>query len=82
MPSIKASARVNLRGWQPAPNNPSPTPPALPSYTTAAIPSRSPYMRASMPLMASTSDSFTRQFYSASNVPQQRILPTGNGMLR
>lgn len=79
MPSIRASSRVNLRGWQPASNTLPTTPPARPSPTTEPTPSRSPYMRAAMPLMASTSDSFTRQFYSGSNVPQQRLMPVANG---
>lgn len=78
MPSIKASSRPNLRGWQPAQN---------PSTGTAqaAIPpepdptARSPYMRASMPLMASTGDAFARQFYANNGLPSQRILPAKRG---
>ena len=79
MPSIKASARPNLRGWQPAQNPPAgepqkPVPPPAPNPL-----SRSPFMHASMPLMASTGDAFARQFYSSQNIPQQRILPAKKG---
>jgi hypothetical protein len=35
-------------------------------------------MLAPMPLMASTGDAFVRQFYSPSNLPQQRILPASS----
>jgi hypothetical protein len=40
---------------------------------------RSPFMLASMPLMASTADAFSRQFYGQGNVPSQRILPAKKG---
>jgi hypothetical protein len=78
MPSIRASARVDLKGWQPAQNVPA-------GDGMKAIPpepdptARSPYMRASMPLMASTGDAFARQFYTQNGLPQQRILPAKRG---
>jgi hypothetical protein len=78
MPSVRASARPNLGGWQalqttqPAPSNR--TAPAQPDPNE-----RSPFMAASMPLMASTGDAFVRQFYTKTGLPSQRILPTRRG---
>jgi hypothetical protein len=79
MPSIKASAKVDLKGWEPAsappqqgnnsPSSPTPTDPTA----------RSPFMLSSMPLMASTGDAFARQFYGQGNTPSQRILPAKRG---
>ena len=79
MPSVKASVRPNLRGWTPTPSTPAgggdrPAAPTPPDLTE-----RSPYMRASMPLMASTGDAFARQFYAQNGLPQQRILPAKKG---
>jgi len=79
MPSIRASARPNMRGWQPAQNAPAGedktgNPPPEPDPNA-----RSPFMRASMPLMASTGDAFARQFYAQNGLPQQRILPAKRG---
>jgi hypothetical protein len=76
MPSIKQSAKPNMKGWTKAP----PAPPAK-AQTPAPndSPGRSAFMVASMPLMASTGDAFQRQFYSGQNLPSQRILPTGKG---
>lgn len=78
MPSVRASSRPNTGGWQPLQNAsaggaqrgnmPEPDPTA-----------RSPYMRASMPLMASTGDAFARQFYAQNGLPSQRILPAKRG---
>jgi hypothetical protein len=79
MPSIRASARVDLRGWQTAQTTPVPASQSRPISTPSETVSRSPYMLSSMPLMASTSDAFTRQFYSVQNLPQQRILPAKKG---
>jgi len=74
MPSIRASARPNMQGWKQAeslsPGGEKSTPP--PPQDTL---SRSPFMTASMPLMASTGDAFARQFYTQNGLPQQRILP-------
>jgi len=79
MPSIRASARVNLKGWEPTQANPAgvgvkPTPPPTQHPLT-----RSAMMTAPMPLIASTSDAFIRQFYGAGNTPQTRIFPTAKG---
>lgn len=68
-----------MRGWQPVQaspgGEPKPTPSPAPSPLSQAGLARSPFMHASMPLMASTSDAFTRQFYSPVNTSQQRIMP-------
>jgi hypothetical protein len=79
MPSIRASARVSLNGWEPVRSTPpgeaaQGSPPA-----PAEAPARSPFMTAPMPLMASTADAFTRQFYGPGKVPQQRIFPARKG---
>jgi hypothetical protein len=76
MPPIRQSGNPSLRGWQRAPQTPqkeAQTPPPV------AAPTRSALMLAAMPLMASTADAFTRQFYSQSNLPSQRILPAKRG---
>jgi hypothetical protein len=79
MPSIKASAKPSLKGWEPAQNasaegGKKATPPPEPDPTA-----RSPFMRASMPLMASTGDAFARQFYAQNGLPSYRILPAKRG---
>jgi len=78
MPSIKASMKPNMQGWKPSPSTAetaekSDSPPSPPDNQT-----RSPYMHASMPLMASTNDALA-QYYSQDNMPQQRILPARPG---
>lgn len=70
MPSNKASMNPNMDGWVRVPNSPQT---AL--QDTQNPLQRSTFMHASMPLMASTSDAFVRQFYGAGNLPQFRILP-------
>ena len=78
MPSIRSSARPSVRGWQQSQTASA----AAPNPTPAAAPDplqRSPFMSASMPLMASTGDAFARQFYTDSGLPQQRILPAKKG---
>jgi hypothetical protein len=76
MPTIKQSAKPSMEGWDR-------TPPGAPAKAQTPAPldllGRSPFMVASMPLMASTGDAFNRQFYSGQNLPQQRILPVGKG---
>ena len=78
MPSIRSSSRPNTAGWQPTSGAVSAvqktTPPAQPDPTA-----RSPYMLASMPLMATTGDAFARQFYVKNGLPSQRILPAKRG---
>jgi hypothetical protein len=64
-----------MANWTPVQNAPARTGiPAEPDPTD-----RSPYMQASMPLMASTGDAFARQFYAKNGLPQQRILPAKRG---
>lgn len=79
MPTMRASAKPNMQGWEPSPSaaekaekSPDQTP-SLPNNQT-----RSPYMHASMPLMASTNDALA-QYYTSDNLPQQRILPARPG---
>jgi hypothetical protein len=83
MPSIKQSQNVSMNGWtqQPpktdtadlqAPDKPS-EPPASGGY-----PNMSPFMLASMPLMASTNDALT-QFYGNWSIPQFRTVPVQHG---
>ena len=78
MPSIRQSTRPNINGWtqtqNPSTTGQKPAPPAAPDPLD-----RSPFMIASMPLMASTGDAFPRQFYSKSGLPQTRILPAKTG---
>lgn len=76
MPTLKQSSAVNMAGWQPvapraASSQPAKTAPSDPSTQ------RNPHMLASMPLVASTNDALTRQFYGGPNVPTFRILPAG-----
>lgn len=79
MPSVKASSSVNLKGWTQVQNQPSGgQEQATPAPHESNL-ARSPFMHASMPLMATTADAFVRQFYSPSNLPQQRILPAKKG---
>lgn len=74
MPTLTASSKVKMTGWQQA----GATPQASDTQTPAPQPdphtTRSAQMSASMPLMASTNDAL-HQFYSPQNIPQQRILP-------
>jgi hypothetical protein len=73
-----------MQGWQKAPVQPAHAPAQTPqqpppqSPTGGTIP-RSPYMLNSMPSIASTADSFQRQFYGGASVPTYRILPPMNG---
>jgi hypothetical protein len=78
MPSFKASSRPNTSDWRPVQNPPAAAqkPSAAPQQDPLA---RSPYMQASMPLMASTGDAFARQFYVPNGLPSQRILPAKRG---
>ena len=78
MPRVKASARVNLKDWQPLQNT-APGVDKKDNPPAAKDPNiRRPFMHASMPLMASTNDALS-QFYSPQNIPQQRILPAKKG---
>ena len=78
MPSIRASALVNLSGWQPAQNVTNGNGSDKVAEPQIHGQNRSPFMHASMPLMASTNDALT-QFYGPETLPQQRILPAKKG---
>jgi hypothetical protein len=83
MPSIKQSVGPNMSGWQPTPAKPQDAtlqttdrkdePPVNSDY-----PNMSPFMLASMPLMASTNDALT-QFYGNWSIPQFRTVPMQHG---
>ena len=76
MPPVRSSTRPDLSNWRPVQATPvRANPPAEPDPTA-----RSPFMQASMPLMASTGDAFARQFYAKNGLPQQRILPAKRGV--
>jgi hypothetical protein len=83
MPSVRQSQNVSMTGWQPAqPKTPDTTlqstdPKAEPP-ATGGYPNMSPFMLASMPLMASTNDALT-QFYGNFNIPQFRTVPMQHG---
>jgi len=79
MPSVKASARVNLNDWRQAENTTAEERRSMPDPTPPDPTARSPYMLSSMPLMASTGDAFARQFYGHGNTPSQRIMPAKKG---
>lgn len=74
MPSIRSSANPNLRGWQPAQTVTQAAQNPQSNGEVKEHHEKSVFMHASMPLMASTNDALT-QFYTTSNMPQQRILP-------
>lgn len=76
MANLRQSARVNMDGWEPAPEKPAKI--GIPS-TDADTNNKSPLMLASMPLGASTNDALQRQFYGGANVPLFRILPAKQG---
>lgn len=80
MASLRRAANTDMRGWEPAPQQPqnaTVSPPG--SAPDQATSTRAPNMLASMPLMASTGDAFQRQFYGGTNVPSYRILPAQRG---
>jgi hypothetical protein len=79
MTTMRQASTVNMAGWQPTT-----TPVAVRPTTAASAPddprtTRNPRMLAAMPLMATSSDSLTRQFYGGSNLPTYRILPAKRG---
>jgi hypothetical protein len=76
MATIRQSQAVNMAGWTPAPQ---PAQAATKSSPPDPRVKRLPNMLAPMPLIASTNDALTRQFYGGSNVPTFRILPTKGG---
>ena len=67
-----------MQGWEPV--SAAPTTAAAPrTPPTDPRTRRSANMLAPMPLIASTNDALTRQFYGGANVPTFRILPAKNG---
>lgn len=81
MPTLKQSSAVNMAGWQPVASPATSAQPAKAALSSPVDPrnTRNPHMLASMPLMASTNDALTRQFYGGVNVPTFRILPVRGG---
>ena len=83
MPSIKQSVNPNMSGWT---QQPAKAPAQLQQQDTQAseppatggYPNMSPFMLASMPLMASTNDALT-QFYGNWSIPQFRTVPVQHG---
>jgi hypothetical protein len=74
MPSIQDSANIDRSRLSPAaPATSGPT-----SIVAEAALGMSAFMHCPMPLMASTYDSLTRQYYG-SRVPQTRLLPVQGG---
>jgi hypothetical protein len=88
MATLKQLSQVNMQGWhRTPPGSAGATPSHVPTRPPAQAPTggtipRSPYMLNSMPAMASTADSFQRQFYGGSAVPTYRILPPRNGAVQ
>lgn len=83
MPSVKQSQNVNTNGWTQQPPKTDPaqlqkTDPAAEPPATGGYPNMSPFMLASMPLMASTNDALT-QFYGNWSIPQFRTVPVQHG---
>lgn len=70
MPRIQVSTTPNLNGWTPRTVTPPP-----PTSVEMQPTQRSAFMHAAMPVLATTADSFVRQFYGQSSIPQVRILP-------
>lgn len=75
MPSLRQSAKFDRSKLTDAPEPIAAQGPT--SITPDVTAGLSPLMHCSMPLMASTFDSLTRQFYNNSRLPQNRILPVG-----
>lgn len=82
MPSVKASQNVSMSGWTqnptPTDSQPQQTEPANEPPANGGYPNMSPFMLASMPLMASTNDALT-QFYGNWSIPQYRTVPVQHG---
>lgn len=80
MPSVKASANPSMTGWTQQPPKTDLQQPDKPSEPPASggYPNMSPFMLASMPLMASTNDALT-QFYGNWSIPQFRTVPVQHG---
>jgi hypothetical protein len=76
MASLKQAAQADMQGWEPVPQQPLAQQPPTPPDPNE---NRLPNMLASMPLMASTNDALSRQFYGSSYLPSFRILPAKKG---
>ena len=77
MPRMNDLRNPDLTNMRQIPVPQTPDRPAAPPQDTHT--GRAPNMLSSMPLMASTSDAFSRQFYGGTNVPAVRILPAKRG---
>jgi hypothetical protein len=78
MPTIAQSANISRRGLTPAgaPGaQPIMTKPIANTIVPQASTQMSPFMHCSMPVIAATYDSLSRQFYGNPRVPVTRILP-------
>lgn len=79
MPSVKQSIATSSRMQQLQPAGPGAA--AAPQGPAAVVPDpslqMSPLMHCSLPASASTYDTFAKQFYRNSTVPQTRLLPAG-----
>lgn len=71
MPSVQDSANIDTSRLSPVTNTTTPGPTSVIPEASASM---SAFMHCAMPLMASTYDSLSRQFYG-SRVPQTRLLP-------
>jgi hypothetical protein len=78
MPNINQLRNPDMNGWTPVQMAQASTP-SMPEIDRISNPNRSPFMRASMPLAASTNDALDRQFYNGASVPTYRILPAKRG---
>ncbi len=81
MPSMKQLSGADMSGWTPVDSSQSgPQPPSIWSDSNPINnPNRSPFMRASMPLAATTNDALGRQYYNGAPVPLYRVLPSRRG---
>jgi hypothetical protein len=78
MPTIIQLRNPDLSNWKPvAPSESLGTTVTAsnPGITSQNVPTRSPFMKAPMPIQASTADAFVRQLYGGPNVPTFRVLP-------
>lgn len=71
MPTIAQSAM--MPAGEPA--TPKPAPQGATTLVPSPAASMSAFFHCSMPVMASTFDSLTRQYYGRNRAPQTRILP-------
>jgi hypothetical protein len=80
MTTMRQASNINMAGWQPTTTPVATTTPKKPtSAPDDPRTRRNSQMLAAMPLMATSSDSLTRQFYGGSNLPTYRILPAKRG---